>query len=69
MLRAAAACASWAIQSGASVKRGQKMLGHESAALILDVYADLFDQDLDDIASRMSRPMSTKGAQSSVAVL
>jgi integrase len=26
------------------------MLGHASAAITLDVYADLFDEDLDDVA-------------------
>ena len=26
------------------------MLGHKSAAMTLDVYADLFDSDLDDVA-------------------
>ena len=30
------------------------MLGHESAAMTLDIYSGLFDGDLDDIASRMS---------------
>jgi len=29
------------------------MLGHASAAITLDVYADLFDSDLDDVASRL----------------
>ncbi len=45
--------ASLAVQSGASVKSIQRMLGHASAALTLDVYAGLFDQDLDDVAARM----------------
>lgn len=26
------------------------MLGHKSAAMTLDVYTDLFDSDLDDVA-------------------
>ena len=47
------ACASFAVSSGASVKVVQNMLGHRSAAMTLDVYSDLFDQDLDDIAARM----------------
>ena len=29
------------------------MLGHKSAAMTLDTYADLFDGDLDDVAERM----------------
>ena len=28
----------------------RRMLGHKSAAMTLDVYADLFDSDLDDVA-------------------
>lgn len=32
---------------GANVKALQKMLGHSSAAMTLDVYADLFDIDVD----------------------
>lgn len=45
--------ASLAISSGASVKSVQRMLGHASAKITLDVYAGLFDQDLDDVAARM----------------
>ena len=29
------------------------MLGHASAAMTLDVYAGLFDDELDDVAERM----------------
>lgn len=29
------------------------MLGHKSAAMTLDTYADLFDDDLDDVANRL----------------
>lgn len=32
------------------VKAVQRMLGHASAAMTLDVYADLFDDDLDAVA-------------------
>lgn len=42
--------ASLAISSGANVKAVQRMLGHASAAMTLDVYADLFDDDLDTVA-------------------
>lgn len=45
--------ASLAVQAGANVKALQRMLGHRSAALTLDTYADLFDTDLDDVAARM----------------
>ena len=45
--------ASLAIHSGASVKSVQRMLGHASAKITLDVYAGLFDQELSDVAARM----------------
>lgn len=45
--------ASLAVSAGASVKAVQSMLGHKSAAMTLDIYADLFDGDLDDVAVRM----------------
>ncbi|WP_193118478.1 tyrosine-type recombinase/integrase [Brachybacterium tyrofermentans] len=45
--------ASLAVQSGASVKVVQRMLGHASAAMTLDVYADLFDSDLDEVAESL----------------
>ena len=38
---------------GANIKVLQKMLGHKSAAMTLDVYADLFDDDLDAVARRL----------------
>jgi integrase len=43
--------ASLAVSAGANVKAVQRMLGHASAAMTLDVYADLFDDDLDDVAT------------------
>ena len=45
--------ASWLVQSGASVKVVQRMLGHATASITLDAYAGLFDQDLDDVSTRM----------------
>ena len=42
--------ASLAVSAGANVKAVQRMLGHASAAMTLDVYADLFDDDLDGVA-------------------
>jgi integrase len=42
--------ASLAVSAGANVKAVQRMLGHASAAMTLDVYADLFDDDLDAVA-------------------
>lgn len=42
--------ASLAVSAGANVKAIQRMLGHASAAMTLDVYADLFEDDLDHVA-------------------
>ena len=42
--------ASLAVSAGANVKAVQKMLGHASAAMTLDIYADLFDDDLEAVA-------------------
>lgn len=50
--------ASLAISAGANVKAVQRMLGHASAAMTLDTYADLFDDDLDSIAMRLSEVAS-----------
>lgn len=47
--------ASLAISAGANVKAVQRMLGHASAAMTLDTYADLFDDDLDYVAQALSR--------------
>ena len=38
-------------EAGANVKAVQKMLGHASAAMTLDIYADLFDDDLEAVAT------------------
>lgn len=45
--------ASFAVASGAPVKMVQRMLGHESAAMTLDVYADLFESQLGTVAAAM----------------
>ncbi|MBK4347237.1 tyrosine-type recombinase/integrase [Lacisediminihabitans changchengi] len=45
--------ASLAISAGANVKAVQRMLGHASAAMTLDTYADLFDDDLDAVADAL----------------
>lgn len=47
--------ASLAISAGANVKAIQTMLGHKSAAMTLGTYADLFPDDLDDVASALDR--------------
>ena len=50
--------ASLAVQAGANVKAVQRLLGHKSAAMTLDVYADLFDTDLDDVAEALDHAVS-----------
>ena len=50
--------ASFAVSAGANVKAVQKMLGHSSAAMTLDVYADLFDDDLDAVADALDNAVS-----------
>lgn len=45
--------ASLAISAGANPKAVQRMLGHASAAMTLDTYADLFEDDLDDVSARL----------------
>ncbi|WP_313788379.1 tyrosine-type recombinase/integrase [Subtercola endophyticus] len=50
--------ASLAISAGANVKAVQRMLGHKSAAMTLDTYADLFDDDLDAVADALDQARS-----------
>jgi integrase len=47
--------ASLAISAGANPKVVQRMLGHASAAMTLDVYADLFDSDLGAVAESVAK--------------
>jgi len=47
--------ASLAISAGANPKVVQRMLGHASAAMTLDVYADLFDSDLSSVAESVGK--------------
>jgi integrase len=64
-------CASLAVSAGVNVLALQRMLGHTSAKVTLDTYADLFDDDLDAVAvtldNRYSREsvakMWPRGAQ------
>jgi integrase len=53
-----------AVAEGANVKAVQRMLGHASAAMTLDVYADLFEDDLDQVADRLDRAAARMGADS-----
>ena len=54
--------ASLAVQAGANVKAVQRMLGHASAAMTLDVYAGLFGDDLDAVADRLDEAAATARA-------
>ncbi len=55
--------ASLAISAGANVKAVQRMLGHASAAMTLDVYADLFDDDLAAVADRLQESVGNLWAR------
>jgi integrase len=46
------------VSAGANVKAVQKMLGHASAAMTLDIYADLFDDDLEAVATALDAARS-----------
>lgn len=46
--------ASLAVSAGASVLALQRMLGHEKPSTTLNVYSDLFDEDLDAVADRLA---------------
>lgn len=46
--------ASLAVSAGANVKAVQRMLGHASAAMTLDVYSGPFTDDLDRVAERLN---------------
>src|SRR5262249_13197868 len=56
-----------AVSAGGNVLALQRMLGHTSAKMSLDTYADLFDDDLDAVAAslhaRYSREVTRKCAQ------
>ena len=55
--------ASLAVQAGANVKAIQRMLGHASAAMTLDRYSDLFDEDLTVVAQALNRARELKCGQ------
>lgn len=46
--------ASLSILAGGNVKTIQRSLGHASAAMTLDVYAGLLDNDLNDVANALN---------------
>jgi integrase len=51
-------CASLAVSAGVNVLALQRMLGHTSAEVTLDTYSDLFDDDLDAVATTLDRRYS-----------
>jgi integrase len=55
--------ASLAVSAGANVKAVQRMLGHARASMTLDVYADLFDEDLDDVAANLDAAIRAQGSE------
>ena len=57
--------ASLAVSAGANVKVIQRMLGHSSAAMTLDVYADLFDDDFTAVADKLSETVGKVWARGS----
>jgi integrase len=54
--------ASLAASAGANVKAVQRMLGHAKASMTLDVYADLFDDDLDAVAVNLDAAIQSAAA-------
>jgi integrase len=56
--------ASLAVSAGANVKAVQRLLGHASAAMTLDVYSGLFDDDLDALADRLDEGSARAAADS-----
>ena len=56
--------ASFAIHSGANVKTVQRMLGHGSAAITLDVYGHLWDDELDMLPKAMDAHMESERQKS-----
>ncbi|MDQ1531279.1 MAG: hypothetical protein QOE37_1384 [Microbacteriaceae bacterium] len=51
-------CASLAVARGANVKALQRMLGHASAKETLDTYTDLFEDDLDGVATALDEVLA-----------
>lgn len=48
------------VQSGANVKVVQRQLGHASAAMTLDTYAELFDDGLDEIVVKLGEVLESR---------
>lgn len=54
--------ASIAVAAGASVKDVQRMLGHARASMTLDVYSELWEDGLDDLARRIGAAVEAGSA-------
>lgn len=54
---------SWAIHAGANVKTIQRMVGHASAAMTLDVYGHLFEDQLDDVVVKVDEMLDAERAR------
>lgn len=54
---------SWAIHAGANIKTIQRMCGHASASMTLDIYGHLWDDQLDEVAAKVYDYMSTERAE------
>lgn len=54
--------ASLAVQAGANVKALQIMLGHKSATLTLDTYAELFPEDLEQVSKKLDAAVEALSA-------
>jgi integrase len=52
-----------AASSDANVKAVQRMLGHAKASMTLDVYADLFDDELDIVGDRLDEAIRSTAKQ------
>ncbi|ORJ61152.1 tyrosine-type recombinase/integrase [Mycobacterium simiae] len=61
--------ASLAVSAGANVKAVQRMLGHAKASMTLDVYADLFDDDLDGVAASLDVAIKSAADKSAAEAL
>lgn len=61
--------ASLAVASGAGPKAVQRMLGHASAAMTLDVYSGLFDDELDSLADKLDEVLGASAGPTTGAVL
>ena len=59
--------ASLAIAAGADVKTVQRMLGHASAAMTLDVYGHLWEEGLDQLPGAMEKQLESQRVASAAA--